>query len=74
MESIEKFRKGGFYMMSARAVRIEDGVYESTSPKRKIDMDRVSQIIQGDTPTKNQDDSVKDNESQEKQNTLTTTA
>ncbi len=37
--------------MIARAVKVEKGLYESTSPRRKVDADRVRQIIERDAPT-----------------------
>jgi hypothetical protein len=37
--------------MSAKAVKVERGWYESPSPRRKVDADRVRQIIEREAPT-----------------------
>jgi hypothetical protein len=47
---IVRVQKRGFMKMFAKAVKEERGWYESPSPRRKVDDERVRQIIQREIP------------------------
>lgn len=50
--------------MIARAVRIDDSTYESESTRRKVDTDRLREIIERDAPAqRDQDEPTSNNHS-----------